>query len=324
MCLRKRRERADELRKLGVKERFSGFLERSERLLKQQAVQASVVTATDDGKDGDAGDDNDDEEGSEDEGTDGDDEEDGDGDEANMSSNSSDGDEDEENDDDANLTVEQLREKYSRIPLVDENITTTELVGSPMQIDGAPEDPIPDLDDVDSVLLDSDEDHSTVMDSELESYGLDSDEDEEAENLYGDFINRGKEDSVPAEDVEVAHADADFTNNRKDSVAESNVVINGIAEAEANGTALTVYSPPQNEHMDIDDATTASTSPVQGKPSVSTTSQTTPQPAYELKTPIPFLLRGTLREYQHYGLEWLAGLYENKTNGILADEMGLG
>ncbi|KAJ1327414.1 helicase SWR1 [Microdochium nivale] len=42
------------------------------------------------------------------------------------------------------------------------------------------------------------------------------------------------------------------------------------------------------------------------------------------KTEVPFLLRGTLREYQHYGLDWLAGLYRNGTNGILADEMGLG
>lgn len=50
----------------------------------------------------------------------------------------------------------------------------------------------------------------------------------------------------------------------------------------------------------------------------------TPEPLVELKTPIPFLLRGTLREYQHYGLDWLAGLYANNTNGILADEMGLG
>ncbi|KAK1997037.1 SNF2 family domain-containing protein [Colletotrichum falcatum] len=44
----------------------------------------------------------------------------------------------------------------------------------------------------------------------------------------------------------------------------------------------------------------------------------------EQKTEIPFLLRGTLREYQHDGLDWLAGLYANNTNGILADEMGLG
>lgn len=42
------------------------------------------------------------------------------------------------------------------------------------------------------------------------------------------------------------------------------------------------------------------------------------------RTEVPFLLRGTLREYQHYGLDWLSGLYANNTNGILADEMGLG
>ncbi|PHH66736.1 hypothetical protein CDD81_5868 [Ophiocordyceps australis] len=48
------------------------------------------------------------------------------------------------------------------------------------------------------------------------------------------------------------------------------------------------------------------------------------QPRSVHKTEIPFLLRGTLREYQHDGLDWLAGLYMNNTNGILADEMGLG
>ncbi|ODV80148.1 snf family helicase [Suhomyces tanzawaensis NRRL Y-17324] len=40
--------------------------------------------------------------------------------------------------------------------------------------------------------------------------------------------------------------------------------------------------------------------------------------------PIPSLLRGTLRPYQKQGLNWLASLYNNNTNGILADEMGLG
>jgi helicase SWR1 len=52
--------------------------------------------------------------------------------------------------------------------------------------------------------------------------------------------------------------------------------------------------------------------------------QTSHSPAPGLITPIPHLLRGTLREYQHYGLDWLAGLYNNHINGILADEMGLG
>ncbi|CAK9299830.1 unnamed protein product [Gordionus sp. m RMFG-2023] len=44
----------------------------------------------------------------------------------------------------------------------------------------------------------------------------------------------------------------------------------------------------------------------------------------EVKTPVPFLLKHTLREYQHIGLDWLVTMYEKKLNGILADEMGLG
>ncbi|KAI0408846.1 hypothetical protein F4802DRAFT_546707 [Xylaria palmicola] len=53
-------------------------------------------------------------------------------------------------------------------------------------------------------------------------------------------------------------------------------------------------------------------------------SRSTTPPSQSPKTEVPFLLRGSLREYQHYGLDWLAGLYKNQTNGILADEMGLG
>jgi len=44
----------------------------------------------------------------------------------------------------------------------------------------------------------------------------------------------------------------------------------------------------------------------------------------KVKTPLPALLRGTLREYQHVGLDWLAAMYEKNLNVILADEMGLG
>ena len=37
---------------------------------------------------------------------------------------------------------------------------------------------------------------------------------------------------------------------------------------------------------------------------------------------VPFLLKYTLREYQHIGLDWLVSLYHKHLNGILADEMG--
>ncbi|XP_053674373.1 helicase domino [Anopheles nili] len=41
-------------------------------------------------------------------------------------------------------------------------------------------------------------------------------------------------------------------------------------------------------------------------------------------TPIPILLKHSLREYQHIGLDWLVTMHDRKLNGILADEMGLG
>uniref|UniRef100_A0A8R1HSQ0 Uncharacterized protein n=1 Tax=Caenorhabditis japonica TaxID=281687 RepID=A0A8R1HSQ0_CAEJA len=44
----------------------------------------------------------------------------------------------------------------------------------------------------------------------------------------------------------------------------------------------------------------------------------------QVKTPVPFLIRGELREYQMVGLDWMVTLYEKNLNGILADEMGLG
>ena len=43
-----------------------------------------------------------------------------------------------------------------------------------------------------------------------------------------------------------------------------------------------------------------------------------------VETPIPELLRGKLRDYQHIGLDWLVSLDNQNLNGILADEMGLG
>lgn len=43
-----------------------------------------------------------------------------------------------------------------------------------------------------------------------------------------------------------------------------------------------------------------------------------------VKTKVPFLLHGTLREYQIIGLDWLVTLHNKRLNGILADEMGLG
>ncbi|XP_078277913.1 LOW QUALITY PROTEIN: E1A-binding protein p400-like [Rhinoraja longicauda] len=43
-----------------------------------------------------------------------------------------------------------------------------------------------------------------------------------------------------------------------------------------------------------------------------------------VRNPAPFLLRGTLRDYQQIGVDWLAALHRRKLNGILADDSRLG
>ena len=69
--------------------------------------------------------------------------------------------------------------------------------------------------------------------------------------------------------------------------------------------------------------------PAQSDQGKDTAAPASPVSAHGFKTPVPSLLRGTLREYQHHGLDWMAGLYKqrveiNGPGGILADEMGLG
>ncbi|KAI6750821.1 hypothetical protein HG530_014271 [Fusarium avenaceum] len=86
--------------------------------------------------------------------------------------------------------------------------------------------------------------------------------------------------------------------------------------------AHSVSPPPTSETKPSEFDTASSGEMVVDKPGTSRSAS--PQPSSNHKIEVPFLLRGTLREYQRDGLDWLAGLYANNTNGILADEMGLG
>lgn len=92
-------------------------------------------------------------------------------------------------------------------------------------------------------------------------------------------------------------------------------------DSEGPGLAA-LLQPVTNDDASCADEKEVSKPSARASRSVSAAS---PAPGTEVvKTAVPFLLRGSLREYQHFGLDWLAGLYNNNTNGILADEMGLG
>jgi helicase SWR1 len=279
--------------------------------------------------------------------------------ESNMSSTDSEADEEQPRPDateDEQLTVEQLREKYGSLPSLtidrDEDMADAE------------EDPAAEGADLEGTFDDSDEsidmnDESDSSDEELESDeddDADSEEEDEDEgegksNLLSLFTKAERkameqpqvESSNQTGEAEIDEDDEVSlipTPTQADPVDESGDI--QLAEAPEEPPAESSIPPkpisievvatsPDRSSQQTPRTTETRPSEIDSVSSVDphqisrqVTQSATPQPGNQLKTPIPFLLRGTLREYQHYGLDWLAGLYANGSNGILADEMGLG
>ena len=118
------------------------------------------------------------------------------------------------------------------------------------------------------------------------------------------------------------------SSDNKEGMIESPADINNRHPADGKATPMDT-SDPDSQQMDEMDAdvdknerkeiiTKAAEFATKHQPTGTTLSTTS------IKTNVPFLLKGTLREYQHIGLDWMVSMYEAKLNGILADEMGLG
>tara|TARA_R110002003_G_scaffold54_11_gene4786 strand:+ start:6274 stop:11343 length:5070 start_codon:yes stop_codon:yes gene_type:complete len=202
-----------------------------------------------------------------------------------------------------------------------------------------------ELDPVDEVLLDSDEDASrsgseawsSDEDSDVdedespEAMDVESDEDDEDDGgMMGflapsDIMKLKEAAKKQVEEVEnqssippAAHTNGHvspsseerteqpYTNGHSNATKEDESHINGDAKS---APSVEPVEPLSTEDSVEDKALTHSRSRHASSP-----------PRRE----IPSLLRGTLREYQHDGLDWLANMYDSETNGILADEMGLG
>jgi helicase SWR1 len=282
--------------------------------------------------------------------------------ESNMSSSDSDAEEDQlklDAAEDEHLTVEQLREKYSLLPTLLPTSTEEDLVdvdedrGSGTEQDGEPVGLQNTFDDSDeSVDMDDD------MGSSDEDRQSDDDEDEDGdEDGAGESTLLG---FLPESDLKAMQIDETDPTlpGQEDADIDEEEEISLVADAtqvHRPDSAMSFDAPePSSEHIDtaagsvlqIPEVAAASpdrssqptprttdtrTSEIDSASSVEArqnsrqvTQSVTPQPTSKSRTPIPFLLRGTLREYQHDGLDWLAGQYAANTNGILADEMGLG
>jgi helicase SWR1 len=191
---------------------------------------------------------------------------------------------------------------------VDSKMDSTGTADDAMSIEGS-EKPPPELEEVDDILIDHSSDESTDMDDEdsddsgsgteaSESDAEESDEEDEP-GLMGFYSKPKKrlEEKSPGDHGEDHQDGMDMPNGEAAGEDDEDV-----------------------EELSVD--ADASMDVVKRDQSLPSTPHT---PMEVLRTEVPsLLLRGSLREYQHDGLDWLAKLYSGNRNGILADEMGLG
>lgn len=194
---------------------------------------------------------------------------------------------------DSELSVAELREKYANLDAL-----TPKANGSAK---------VKDSNGL-AALVGNGDSHSIAKSSPLE---YDKDQMKLIESLSGaehskmldsdEFSDSMDEESLSSEDEESA------TSETESSEAES-----------ISGSSLTnLYSNEPDKHDASDGVEAEEESQAEEK-----TEEINGLKVRDV--PIPSLLRGTLRPYQKQGLNWLASLYNNDTNGILADEMGLG
>lgn len=202
-------------------------------------------------------------------------------------------------DDDENLTADELRRKYAKLPKHSANDDF-----------GLDNTSVPDEDIEESFLLENAHEDIQSTDSGNHIYATakdSSDIEDVGATTLGFFASSQRQQfASDFEQREEAGVDTD---------AETAYPLKG------DKAALDLSSaPPRNENLSARDQAAGSSSEnftVQNN-------MDKPKEPDDHRTPIPSLLRGTLREYQHDGLDWLARQYANHHNGILADEMGLG
>ncbi|XP_033101073.1 helicase domino-like [Anneissia japonica] len=180
------------------------------------------------------------------------------------------------------------------------------------------------------------QDHKAELD-ELAAEGELSIE-ELMERYAGAYTQEAQLDSDDEEEEE-EEADAEsFTEESEDSSDEYDELedIEDEDDAECvdnkDGEAMDIeylLNPDKENKQPVDETSSSDSSPNNEITEFAATAQSLQPTGYTLettlvKTKVPFLLRHTLREYQHIGLDWLVTMHEKKLNGILADEMGLG
>ena len=149
-------------------------------------------------------------------------------------------------------------------------------------------------------------------------------EEEEEEEVDGDVEGEAEEDGVEQDEQMDEEVDDDGVDDEK--MADDEV----IPESPPSSSTSSSPSPTPASSAAASSSSSASHSAEEARLTAASSLASSAQPTgytlatHKVHTRTPSLLRGTLREYQQVGLDWLASMYTNQLNGILADEMGLG
>lgn len=229
--------------------------------------------------------------------------------------------------DDSKLTVEQLKAKYGHLQGLDfEEVSEATERETTVPEETDRDEPVPEDTDKDETPVELTEQEKTVLENEnaaehdslLDSdTSLSSDEDSDSEMEDSEEEEPGEEDA--SEHGGLASLFGNVAADDEDNEYSARSENESTDEAESESIKTT----PEDQAKDI---LTPSSTPDAEK-SITKTSRASTETADGgvVDVPVPdLLLRGNLRSYQKQGLNWLASLYNNHTNGILADEMGLG
>lgn len=300
-----KKDEEDQLKRIMGKEHLSKMLEQSTQLL---GAQLNQLADSDDEQD---------EDGENTDTSDGHDTDNNSDDTLTSSSSSFEEESETENENDTNLTVEELRAKYSDIPDFNENNgqlhkdnleAEKRMSSGDLEISEVEKKELENnLNDNSNKILDEDESSSDYMSDtssansseEDNESGITSEDDGKPSGLASLFTGTEDYDSEDESDYSnpsQSEEKGQELAERKDQNGNSHVV-----EIEPSPTNIEPETISDNEKPSGDN-----------------------DPVSVVDVPLPSLLRGTLRSYQKQGLNWLASLYNNNTNGILADEMGLG
>jgi len=209
------------------------------------------------------------------------------------------------------------------------------------------------MDEVDDILLDDDDEESDSDDDgdsedEDDNSAEDEDEDDDGEDeedngLLGFLTKKQVKAMTNGDDTSANHIGTKAVGD-EDSPANADSDVVTLDAGAAVGTTTTPHETESDQASSAVDTPVGDYSSETSPANISTTKHSEADPISSIepdqqvlvqsssaivnpdanRIEVPFLLRGTLREYQHNGLDWLAGMHRSQTNGILADEMGLG